>query len=390
MFHWRERKAYGIVGALILVGIGVVSLNLRPRSIATDKPAVADTLPFQITDTEFWGMIEAFSEPGGSFRSDNLLSNESGLQDVIPKVKERVKPGGVYLGVGPEQNFTYVLAFQPKVSFVIDIRRLNMLEHLLYKAAFEFSKDRADFVSTLFSRPRPKGLSAKTDVRQLFAAYHNVEADDALLERNLERVLSHLRDVHQFPLTGEDDMQIRYVMSKFSQSGPDLTYSFLGSYYQGTLGMPTYRELMTDTDGSGHNWSFLAAEDTFARMQDIQRRNLIIPLVGDFAGPKALRAVGRYLKEHDAALSVFYTSNVEMYLFQQGDDWKQFYNNVATIPLDSSSTFIRFAAGRGRRFGSANSFFSPRSQMWSPVLDVIQSARSGAFDDYAGVLELSE
>ena len=390
MFHWPERRAYVIIGALILVTIGVVSLNLRPRSIAPDTPAVPDTLPFQITDAEFWGMIETFSEPNGYFRSDNLLSNESGLQDVIPKVKERVKPGGVYLGVGPEQNFTYVLAFQPKISFVIDIRRLNMLEHLLYKAIFEFSKDRADFVSTLFSRPRPKGLSVKTDVRQLFGSYHNVEPDDALLESNLERVLAHLRDGHLFPLTDEDAMQIRYVLSKFSQSGPDLTYSFLGSYYQGTLGMPTFRELMTDSDGSGHNWSFLATEDAFNRIQDIQRRNLIIPVVGDFAGPKAVRAVGRYLKDHNAVLSVFYTSNVEMYLFQQGDDWNRFYNNVATIPLDSSSTFIRFAAGRGRRFGSADSFFSPRSQMWSPVLEVIQSARSGAFDDYGGVLELSE
>jgi len=391
MFQWRERKAYVIVGALILLCIGVASTNFRAPSIANTYPAVPDTLPLQLSDAEFWGMIETFSEPNGYFRSDNLLSNESGLQEVIPKLRERVRPGGVYIGVGPEQNFTYIVAFQPKVSFVVDIRRLNMLEHLLYKAIFELSKDRADFLSTLFSRPRPKALTAKNaDVDWLFEAYSAIEADDALLERNLNRVLSHLRDTHQFPLTEEDAMQIQYVLSNFSQSGPDLTYSFLGSYYQGTLGMPTYKELMTATDGKGRNWSFLATEDTFRKVQDIQRRNLIVPLVGDFAGPRTLRAIGRYMRDHDALLSVFYTSNVEMYLFQQGDDWKRFYDNVAAVPLDGSSTFIRFAAGRGRRFGSASRLFGPQSQVWSPVLAVIESARSRDFDDYSGVLGMSE
>jgi len=390
MLHWRERKPFVIAGALILLGIGVVSWTLRPASVATYETSVPDTLPTALNDADFWEMIESFSEPNGYFRSDNFLSNESGLQEVIPKVKERVKPGNVYIGVGPEQNFTYILAFQPKISFVIDIRRLNMLEHLLYKAIFEFSQDRADFVSNLFSRPRPEGLTERTGVQDLFKAYNDVEADNVLLERNLKRVHSQLIGTHQFPLSEQDEVQLRYVLSSFTQAGPNLTYSFLGSYYQGTLGMPTYRQLMADTDGKGHNWSFLATEDAFRKIQDIQRKNLIIPLVGDFAGSKTIRAVGRYMKQHDALLSVFYTSNVEMYLFQQGNDWKEFYENVATLPLNSSSTFVRFAAGRGRRFGSSGGFFSPRSQMWSPVLGVIESVRAREFDDYAGVLDMSE
>ena len=60
-------------------------------------------------------------------------------------LKQDTKPGGVYLGVGPDQNFTYILALQPKIAFIIDIRRQNMLQHLMYKALIEISKDRADF-----------------------------------------------------------------------------------------------------------------------------------------------------------------------------------------------------------------------------------------------------
>lgn len=388
MFQWRERKAVAIVGALILVCVGVVSLRFRPTPVFIDPPAVPDTLPSQLSDEEFWKIVEEFSEPNGYFRSDNLLSNESGIQDVIPKIKETVRPGGVYIGVGPEQNFTYVLAFQPKISFVVDIRRLNMLEHLLYKAIFELSQDRADFVSYLFSRPRPQGLAQNPTVKKLFDAYEGVQEDKALLERNAKSILSHLVDTHQFILDEKDQDQIRYILSNFFQEGPDLSYTFLGSYYQGTLGMPKYRELMENTDGEGHNWGFLATEEQFRRMQDIQRKNLIVPLVGDFAGPRTLRSVGRYMSEHDAMLSVFYTSNVEMYLFQQGDDWEEFYKNVSALPFNSNSRFIRFAAGRGRR-GSAG-FFSMRSQMWSPVRDVIEAVRARKVDDYAGVLGISD
>ena len=42
-----------------------------------------------------------------------------------------------------------------------------------------------------------------------------------------------------------------------------------------------------------------------------------------------------------------YTSNVEQYLFQQGDDWRHFHANVETLPLHSASAFIRSVANRG-------------------------------------------
>jgi hypothetical protein len=364
MFQWRERKAFVIAGALILVCIGLVSLTFRPSLSPADTAAVPDSLPTEFSDAEFWKIIGDFSEPNGYFRSDNLLSNESGLQDVIPSLREHTTPGGVYVGVGPEQNFTYILALEPKLSFIVDIRRLNLLEHLLYKAIFELAEERADFVSILFSRPRPKGLTANTGVEELFTRYDDVLADGAAFERNLHTILGHLTDTRGFALSDEDLFQIRYVLSSFYQEGPDLSYSFLGSSYQGTLGMPTYRQLM--------------------------RKNLIIPLVGDFAGPKTIRAIGRYMREHRALLSVFYTSNVEMYLFQQGDDWKRFYSNVSTLPANSHSSFIRFAAGRRRRGGPGTGYFSMRSQMWSPVQDVIASVRASRIDDYSGVLEMSQ
>jgi hypothetical protein len=236
MFQWRDRRAIVIAGALILVFAGILSVVFRPSEFRPLAPTLADTLPPELGNEEFWKIVEDFSEPNGYFRSDNLLSNETGIQDVIPKLRQRIPSGGVYIGVGPEQNFTYILAFEPKISFIVDIRRLNMLEHLLYKALFELSLNRVDFISRLFSRPAPKGLlSPGADVGTLFRIYGSVEPDKTYFESNLDAVNQHLSETHGFRLSDDDLLQIRYVLTHFYREGPELSYSFLGSYYQGSL-----------------------------------------------------------------------------------------------------------------------------------------------------------
>ncbi len=75
-------------------------------------------------------------------------------------------------------------------------------------------------------------------------------------------------------------------------------------------------------------------------LKAFEERNLLVPIVGDFGGPKALRAVAAYLKAHDASVSVFYLSNVEQYLFGDGK-WNEFARNVEALPIDDASTFVR-------------------------------------------------
>src|SRR5262245_36306578 len=128
MRHNRMRKTI-----LVLFAAGVV------LGVSVLTPRAADTLPGQYSDAEFWKLINDLSEPGGAFQFENFVSNEASYQNILPELTKRVKPGGVYLGVAPEQNFTYIAALQSKVGFVIDIRRQNMIEMLMYKALFEMS-----------------------------------------------------------------------------------------------------------------------------------------------------------------------------------------------------------------------------------------------------------
>ena len=69
-------------------------------------------------------------------------------------------------------------------------------------------------------------------------------------------------------------------------------------------------------------------------------------MVGDFGGPKAVREVGRYLSDHGATVTAFYLSNVERYLFDRRRSWRKFYDNVATLPYDENSLFIRAILNR--------------------------------------------
>jgi hypothetical protein len=349
--------------------------------IAGGTSTVRDTLPAQLSNAEFWNMITDFSEAGGYFRSDNFLSNETGYQRVIPVLKKSLRPGGVYLGVGPEQNFTYVVGFEPRMAFIVDIRRQNMIEHLLYKALIETSVDRAEFLSRLFSRPRPASLNSGSSPDDLVRAYEDATPSDNLLKENVKFVFDYLEKTKEFTLSTQDEASIRYVYQAFFDSGPNMSYTFLGGY-GGFMGMPTYGDLMTENDGRSNNWNFLATEDQYRMLRRLQEKNLIVPLVGDFAGPKAIRSVADYLKEHNAVLSVFYTSNVEQYLFQDDENWKRFYENVATLPVDSSSTFIRYVLNSWR--------YSRRSRtLTSSISDLLRAYDRGRIRSYYDVIDIS-
>ena len=305
--------------------------------ILSRAQAVPDTLPAELNDRAFWQMVVDFSEPDGQFRSDNFVSNERTYQEVIPELKLRALPNGVYLGVGPDQNFTYITALRPRMAFIVDIRRQNLIQHLLFKALVEMSDDRGGFLARLLSRERPAGLDESSSPKALFAAYDDVEPSEALFQKNLADVENWLAGRHGFALTPNDLRSLEYVYRAFFAEGAALRYSFPRRRLQV---FPTYAELLMAVDRAGVNHSYLASEQNYGILRDIERRNLLVPIVGDFAGHKALRAVGRYLTEHGATANYFYTSNVEQYLFE-GDAFRRYYSNVATLPLGEKSTFIR-------------------------------------------------
>src|SRR5215468_3691176 len=210
----------------------------------------ADTLPAQLSDSEYWKMINDFSEPAGYYQYNVVTSNEMSYQYSLPELTKAPRAGGAYLGVGPEQNFTYIAAVQPKIAFIFDIRRDMMLEHLMYKSVFETSANRVEFVANLFSRKAPAQLNTDSSVDAIFQAFARVPADPMLAEQNLNGLVSRLKTRHHFPLTAEDERGIRSLYQTFSREG---VLNFNSSFLS-----PGYATLMTLTDRAGKNWSYLA------------------------------------------------------------------------------------------------------------------------------------
>ena len=378
-----SRAALALAGLLALAGC-------RERE-EPPRPPAATPLPSTYSAAGFWQIATGFSEPDGTWDSDNFLSDERGYQRVIPELQATLPQGGVYVGVGPEQNFTYVAALRPKVAFIVDIRRGNLLLHLFYKALFEISEDRAGFLSKLFARPRPAGLKADANVSELFEAYRAVKASEPLFQRTLVEIRDRLTNVHAFPLSADDLLGIERVAHAFFTAGPDLDYNFpqerFGSGRVGGEPFPTYAELMTATDPAGRPRSYLASEENFQTVAALQRNNALIPLVGDFAGPKTLRALARFVADHGATVTAFYTSNVELYLFRS-DAWKRFYANVATFPVAVGSTFIRFCPDRV--MSAPDRLPGPGcTTRLGAIADLVKAVASGEVRDYYDVIERS-
>jgi hypothetical protein len=346
----------------------------------------AEPIPSRISDEAFWKMVTTMSEPDGQFRYENFLSNEIQYQYVIPALKSTTRPGGVYMGVGPEQNFTYIVALQPKIAFITDIRRQNMLELMMYRAVFELCPDRADFLSMLFSRVRPEGLNEKSSADQLFRAYLSAYEDDALYQKNVKTIQNLLVQKHQFRLSLTDLQNIAYVHGVFANDGPYLDYSSGGLGTAPGGGMPNYSELMVADDAHGEQRSYLASEGNYRFMRDMEMKNLVVPIVGDFAGPKSIRAIGQYLRDHDATVTAFYLSNVEQYLYSDGK-LPDFFRNAATLPMDASSTFIRtFGPNGGGSIGVGRGFQSTLSSM----MDVVKVCTADRGCDYSTVRQMSK
>lgn len=361
--NWRVTRLLSV--ALL---VGCTTLRGSPAQRAVDG-----SLPERLADSAFWQLVSDVSEPGGYFRiEDNFTSNETEVGQIFTMLREEGVRGDVFLGVGPEQNFTYIAAIRPRMAFIIDIRRQAVVQHVMFKAMFEMAADRVDFISLLFGKPRPPGLSDSSSIESVWSAYRGVRTDSALSANNYERIVDRLTRVHGFVLDEQERAQLRHVFHAFYYFGPSITTRGPPSMRGGTF--MTLTGFSLDTTGDAQ--SFLSTEDNFRVVKSLHERNLIVPVSGDFAGPRALRAIGDYLRDRNAVVRAFYVSNVEQYLF--GDDKDSaFYANVAALPVDSGSVFIRPYTLRRWFRGPTSPFGEERSEALCPITRFLQAVAQG-------------
>ena len=336
----RVRARIAALAALLSVALSTAPIAIAAAQGATPAPATR-TLPDRLSDAEFWKLVAEISEPDAYFRIvDNFTSNEIEVGQLFTMLRNSRIQGDVYLGVGPEQNLTYIAAVRPRMAFIVDIRRQAVMQHLMFKAVFEMAKDRADFISLLFGIPRPAGLDSATPIPKMWDAYYPVASDTAAQARNYKLVVERLTRTHGFTFTPDESNKLRAVWDAFQYYGAGITTNGPNNG-RGGGGNRTFADLTGySTDGFGEIKSFLSSEENYRYVKTLHEKNLIVPVSGDFGGTHAIRAIGAYLKDHGGTLRAFYVSNVEQYLFGDGKQGA-FYENLKTIPVDATSAFIR-------------------------------------------------
>jgi hypothetical protein len=301
--------------------------------------------------TPFATQIASLSEPEGYFDTDNLISNESSYLEVLPELDSRGVRGGAYVGVGPDQNFSYIAHVRPSIAFIIDIRRDNLLLHLLFKALFAEARTRLEYLALLFGRPVPGDIDSwrVVPVARLVEHINRASAEAKSVDA-LRAKLDVIVKGFGVPLSSDDMSKIDRFHRQFIERGMALQFHSAGrepqSYY------PTYQDLLLERDGQGRQGNYLASEADFQFVKSLQARDRIVPVVGDLSGPSAILRIARSLADKGETLSTFYASNVEFYLDRQGG-YQRFINNLGRLPHTSRSVIIRSVFNRG--FGGSMS-----------------------------------
>jgi len=389
--HLRiERRSVLVV---IVLGAGLASAALLP---AMRRPAGATSSgallapPFQqsaaaLADTSFGRLIARISEPGGWFDTDNLISNESSYLHIMGRLRALGIRGGAYIGVGPDQNFSYIAQIRPSLAFILDIRRDNLLEHLLFKALLELAPTRIGYLSLLFGRSPPDDAARFRDatVDVLVTTIDRATKQQRLFDAAADRVAAAAAGFG-VALTQDDLDTIRRFHGEFFAAGPDLRFTSFGRaprpYY------PTFRQLLLERDRDGRQANWLASEASYAFLRTMQLENRIVPVVGNFAGPHALHEIGRVLRERNERVTVLYASNVEFYLMQDRI-FDRFADNVAALPFDRNAVIIRSVFGSV--FGHPQSVPGYAStQLLQFMAAFVERHREGAYPTYGDLVYL--
>jgi hypothetical protein len=326
----------------------------------------------------FASQIAALSERAGYFDTDNLISNERSYLQVLPDLRHAGFRGGAYIGVGPDQNFSYIAAARPSIAFILDIRRDNMLLHLLFKAIFQLARTRVEYLALLLGRPAPAAIDKwrEASIERIVTYVDGASPEPRLGEASRTRAAEAIARFG-VPLLREDLETIDRFHRRFIESGLDLRFQSIGRPPQSHY--PTYRELVLGKDPDGATGNYLGTENAFQFLKTLQSQDLVIPVVGNLSGPSALASIGSAVAKRHELLSVFYASNVEFYLFGEGT-FREFITNLRRVPYNNQSLIIRSVFGRYAAGGASSSHTQP-------VATLLDAATNGRIRSYGDLVE---
>jgi hypothetical protein len=270
-------------------------------------------------------------------------------------------------------------AIRPSIAFLIDVRRDNALQHLLFKALFELAPTRVEYLSLLHGVSAPDDPASWRDrsVEELVEWVDGQTVEEGKRQRITEAVDSAV-ETFGIELEPGDLATLRRFHDAFIDAGLGLRFTSIGRpprwYY------PTFRQLLLETDLEGRQRNYLADAEGYAFLRTMQREDRVVPVVGDLGGSHALRAIGDELRRRGEAVSAFYTSNVEFYLFGRAA-FTAYAENVASLPIAENGVLIRsYFPNQGTHPHAVGGYYS--TQSLQTLESFVESHESGGYASY--------
>ena len=312
-----------------------------------------------------------------NYTIDCFVSSEVAYNDVLRRcMPVGDAPRGAWLGVGPDQNFTYIGALRPQFAVILDARLDNLLEHLLFKLLFAEARGPLDYLCMLLGRRRPVGdladpaaASGKAVLARLSEQPLDEEHEKASRAR-VESVFAARWGANAEILRRVERIQMEFVRRQLRVTS--VSESCLANLDK----IPDFGEVIGATTAEGFNLHYLTCPDHFAYVKDLHARDRIVPMVGNVTDPTAIARVRDLLGETGLRLSAVYLSNLEEFLLQRyvisndriterpnphgdltgsaGAAYERLLQQLEALPCDDDAVLIRFyfpGEHRGRSLG---------------------------------------
>ncbi len=306
----RSRRAF------LAAGLGAAALRGGP-------PAAPDRA--------FARLVDELSGPETGPTADNLMSNEDSFPRIARDLARAAPRGSAYLGVGPDQNLTYVAHARPALAFILDHRRRNLLVHLLHKALMAVAPDRAGYLARLTARAPARPVGPEATAEDLVAAFGPGPVERARLDAAVAEVAAALGPLGVV----RDDEWPALATIQARLAGPGLGARFLALRMY-----PTLARLMTTPARDGRPAHFLAVEALYRSARDLEGEDRVVPVVGDFAAAAPLPRLGDRLRRLGLAVGVLYISDVEFFLLRAGR-FAAYAENLGRLPWADGAVVVR-------------------------------------------------
>jgi hypothetical protein len=279
----------------------------------------------------FGVLITELSEPPSGPSADNLITNEDSLARPTAELAARVPHSTVYLGVGPDQNFTFIAHARPRLAFIVDYRRRNLLLHLLHKALFTLAPDRPSYLQMLCARQPDPPLPREVPPAELVEALRAASFERALLEEAIAQVARFLQPARL--LDPRDLAELASIQTRLARSGLDARFLPMRGY-------PSLAQLIQAEDCHGRPAHHLATDPLFQAVRQLQLQHRIIPLVGDYAGSSTLPRLARWLDSNQQKVGLIYASDMEWFLLRN-HQFPPYIENLERLPRDPHALILR-------------------------------------------------